>query len=258
MPAYFVANQNYKLGKFTDAINGYYEALKDNPSLIQKEPLVRFKIGYGFYKTGDFKKSLDIFENSRQSLEVIEDYLSYFKFLSELRIADTSAMTSDIKEIRMRFPESPVIPLLDSIQANNFSKKAMSDSAIYYLKRMLKSNYFDDDQIYLELMQFYQGLEDTLQFRNTTFLFLKKYPFHDKSETLYKNLLASYNEKINLTPAKRLFDYLFKTNQFLAAADLLERQTPSQKKRRNGNIISGYLRSYYTGAASIKKFSIGV
>ena len=112
LPAYFVANQNYKLGKFTEAITGYYEALKDNPNLIQKEPLVRFKIGYGFYKTGEFQKSLDIFENSRQSLAIIEDYLSYFQFLSALQLGDTSDLKSNIKEIRTRFPESPVIPLL--------------------------------------------------------------------------------------------------------------------------------------------------
>ena len=86
LPVYFIANQNYKSGNFTDAITGYYQALRDNPSLIQKEPLIRFKIGYGYFKTGDFQKSHDIFQKSQESLEVIQDYLEYFQLLSAIEL----------------------------------------------------------------------------------------------------------------------------------------------------------------------------
>ena len=48
LPAYFLANQYYKAGDFQEALVGFFDALKHNPNLIRKEPLVRFKIGYGF------------------------------------------------------------------------------------------------------------------------------------------------------------------------------------------------------------------
>ncbi len=224
LPAYFVANQHYKAGKFQDAIDSYFRALKDNPGLLYKEPLVRFKIGYGFYQTRDYQKSLDIFQTGTKSLDIIVDYLYYFQIISQLNVGDTSSAIQSQQRLRLEFPDSPTIPLLDSLQAVNSLQNNLPDSARKYLNAMSKSGYFDRDKIDLQLISVLASLKDTSDYRRTAYRFLKKYPFHDQAEDIFRQLTGTYQQKIPFRELKMLFKYLFATKQFLAAAGLLENQ----------------------------------
>jgi len=224
LPAYFLANQYYQSGNFPAALEGFFNALRHNPNLIHKEPLVRFKIGYGFYRTGEYQKSVDVFENSRAPLDIIEDYLLYFQTLSYLKLGDTTQALLKAKNLRSSHPESPLIPLVDSIQAAQALHLSLPDSAIRYLNAMMRSGHFDKDRIYLDLIDLHQAQNDTVQFRQLIYDFLRKYPFHDRSESLFTRLSQTYSGKIPLSDAEKQFSYLYETKQFLSAQALYQQQ----------------------------------
>jgi soluble lytic murein transglycosylase-like protein len=226
LPAYFVANQNYRTGNFNEAVKGFFAALKDNPGLIQKEPLIRFKIGYGFYQTGEFRKSLEVLESGKKYLETVKDYLVYFQALSHLHLGDTLTALQEFDKIRYDFKRSPLIPLLDSLQVEIAISRNQPDSVLYYLTEMLQSNYFDRDDIYLRMIQMWDLKHDSTEFRNHAFVFLNKFPFHHRSENIYKQLLKTYPQRIPLRDFRKLIDYLFTTKQFLTAEKLMKIQQP--------------------------------
>ncbi len=226
LPVYFIANQNYHAGNFHEAVQGFFAALKDNPGLIQKEPLIRFKIGYGFYQTGEFSKSLEVLESGRKYLEPVEDYLIYFQALSHLRLGDTLKAISNLGNLRRDFPESPLLPLLDSLQAHLADARNQPDSVLFYLTKMLQSSYFDRDGIYLRMIKMWELKGDTSEFRNHAFVFLNKFPFHHRSEAIYRQLLETYPQRIPMREYRKLIEYLFTTKQFLTAEKLMKNQQP--------------------------------
>ena len=223
---FYATNQLYKTGQYQAALDSFYRLLKLQPGLLQKEPLLRFKIGYSYFKLGNFNESLKVFESSSKDLEIIQDYLLYFQAVSHLQLKDTLSFTSKIKAIRREYPGSPLIPLVDSINARFAMHQQLADSAIYYLNAISKSGYFDRDDIYLDLLDMQRLKKDTVEYRRLTFLFLDKYPFHDRSESIYQELLITYFQKIPIRDLKKLLEYLFETSQFLAAGQLLELQSP--------------------------------
>lgn len=224
VPAYFLANQDYQSGKFQEALTGFFDALKENPSLIQKEPLVRFKIGYSFYQTGEYRKSLEVLESGQRSLNEIEDYLLYFQILSHFKMGDTLSGYHKIRELREEFRYSPMIFLVDSIQASIFLKYQQADSALKYLKATLTSGRFEKTEIYLNIIEVLEQLNDVDEFRKYSYTFLKRYPFHNEAERVYTELMKSYKGKIVLSDLKKLFDYLFTTRQYLSSKKLVEEQ----------------------------------
>ncbi len=224
LPAYFLANQYYQAGNYQESLQGFFNALRHNPNLIHKEPLVRFKIGYGFYQTGEYQKSLDVFENSRKSLGIIEDYLLFYESLCYLKLEDTARAMLISKNLRNQYPESPLIPLIDSLQASLAMHFQQPDSAVRYLISMMRSNHFDKDRIYLDLIEIHYRQQDTLSYRQFIYDFLKKYPFHDRSESLFTLLSQTYQGKIPLTDVEKQFSYLFETKQFLSAQALYRQQ----------------------------------
>lgn len=225
LPAYFVANQAYRSGKFTEALDGFLKALKDNPGIIQKEPLVRFKIAYGFYQTGDYQKTIDVLEKGRRPLHFIEDYLLYFQAISYLQLKDTLSSFIKIRNLQSEFDNSPIIPFVDSLQAKIYIEQNKPDSALKYLKIILNSNYFDHSRIYLDLIKVYQLIGDIPEIRNYSLLFLGKYPFHDDADLIFQGVLKTYEGKIEYGVFKRFIKYVFTTKQFLAAEKLVSSQT---------------------------------
>lgn len=235
IPAYFVANQAYQSGKFQDAIRGFYDALKENPGLIQKDPLVRFKIGYSFYQTGDYKKCMDVMEAGRKSLNEIEDYLLYFQILAHFRMGDTLVAYQKIHALRHQFDRSPLLSLVDSIQAGIYLKYQLPDSAQKYLKRMLNAGGFEQTEILLNLIHSYRDHDQKSEFQQEAHNFLRKYPFHNEAEQVFEDLLKSYPEKIKQPDFDNFINYLFTTSQFLTAQKLIDDQsnyaeTPEEKE----------------------------
>lgn len=224
LPAYYTANQAYQTGKFQEALEGFLVALKENPSLLQKEPLIRFKIGYGFFRMGEFRKTIDVFEKSRQSLEMIEDYLVYFQILSYFNMGDTLTSLEKIGFLCKYFDESPLIPLTDSLRAVVALKQNKPDSALKYLKLMLKSGQFEKTEIYLKIINLLLEKGDIKEFRKYGFILLRNYPFHNRSEWVYGELLKTYEGKINDIDFKKLLKFLFTTRQYLTSEDQVVRQ----------------------------------
>ncbi len=225
VPDFYQLNQLYQSGQYQKALDSFYQLLKIQPGLLQKEPVLRFKIGYAHFQLGNSLQAVEIFQNSLPHLKIIEDYLLYFQALCYLKLEDTLTYSLKSKSIRDQFPGSSLIPLLDSIQARLAIDKQQSDSAIQYLNAMLKSNYFDRDEIYLDLLSMYHLKADTGEYHRLAFQFLAAYPFHDRSEIIYKQLLSTYPGKIPLGDLKKLLAYLFETKQLLTAEKLLQQQS---------------------------------
>jgi soluble lytic murein transglycosylase-like protein len=120
---------------------------------------------------------------------------------------------------------SPLMPLIDSLQAEIFWHKSQHDSALKYIHAMMRSDYFDRSRSYLDLIDIYQKKGDIPAFRNYAYIFLTRYPFHDTAESVYDNLLSTYEGKIEITEIRALFKYLFTTKQFLASEKLLKLQS---------------------------------
>ena len=156
IPAYFLANEAYRTGDFKLALERFYDSLKENPGLIRKDPLVRFKIGHSFYKTENFDNAIAVFEKGRSELKRIEDYLYYFELLSYLNMGDTLNAYIHMKTLYRDFRDSPLIPLVDSIKAHVALKKEMPDTALKYLRRTLEKGRFEKTQIYLNMLKVFQ------------------------------------------------------------------------------------------------------
>ncbi|MBN2366020.1 MAG: hypothetical protein EH225_08495 [Calditrichaeota bacterium] len=249
LPVYFIANQNYNSGNYPEAVKGFLQALKENPGLLQKEPLIRFKIGYAFYQSGEFEKTIDVLETGRKYLGTIDDYIAYFQILSFMKLQDTVKAVSKMNEFRMIFYDSPLIPLLDSISSELTFKQNQPDTALHYLTRMLGSGYFNRDGIYLRMMDLYLQKDDSSRFRKYAYLFLNQFPFHDRAESVYSRLLGTYTDKIPLQQFQKLSSYLISTDQFLALEKLWKNQQSLAE--------TGYEREYYTWFESLLLYEQG-
>lgn len=139
-------------------------------------------------------------------------------------MGDTTQAMLLAGNLRNQFPDSPLIPLLDSLQAALALQYQQPDSALLYLNAMLQSGYFDRDRIYLDLINIYRQQDDTLQYRQLIYKFLRKYPFHDRFESLFTLLIHTYKGKISIREIEKLFSYLLKTKQFLSAKELYGQQ----------------------------------
>lgn len=226
VPDFYLLNQLYRSGQYQTALDNYYSLLKNQPGLLQREPVLRFKIGYIHFRLGNYDQALKVFESSPSDLEIIEDYLLYFRAISHLYLKDTLSFDSTTKILRWRYPNSPLIPLVDSINAHFAVSQQQPDTAIHYLQATLKSGYFDRDGIYLDLLKMYLLKRDTVEYRKLAFQFLNTYPFHDQSLSIYQELRKTYQQKIPIEDLKKLLNYLLRTSKFLIAELLLEQQQP--------------------------------
>lgn len=230
IPDFNMINQLYQSGRYQAVIDSFYQVLKKQPGLLQKEPVLRFKIGYSYFQLGNYNQALKVFENSLPDLKIIEDYVLYFQAFSYLHLKDTLLFESFTKTLRWQYPTSPLIPLVDSINAGIAVIKQQSDTAIHYLQASLKSGYFDRDGIYLDLLKMYLLKRDTIEYRKLAFQFLNTYPFHDQSLSVYQELRYTYDQKIPIEDLKKLLNYLFRTSKILTAELLLEQQQPFAKE----------------------------
>jgi len=231
LPAYSAGLEAYRSGRYDKALDYFSQAITQSPNLVRQDPLLRFRIGYAFFKNKNFFESQIAMETSRKTLKVIEDYPIYFQILSFLKVGDTTRAMVYEKDLRNRFPESPLLMLLDSVQVEIALNQNKPDTALKYLLKMVDYNRFDQANIYLRLIKLFTTLKKIKEFKRYSYKFLQKYPFHNTAERVYLNLKSSYPGRIPQSDLKKLIDYLFTTNQFLAVKNLIDSQRRFAKNR---------------------------
>ena len=224
LPIYHIANAAYREGKFEQALRGFARALSKNPDLPRVDPLLNFKMGYALFKTGDWDAALQKLIQSEKELDLLQDYLLYFQAVSLLRKGDTLSAGKKLHRLLTKFRQSPLLPLVDSLQVEVFSAAGQPDSTLKYELRMLHSGRFEKTEIYLNIIRLEKNRADTAAFRKYAFRFLKNYPFHNRADGLFKELRATYRAKIPTGEFKKLLGFLFQTKQFLASEDLVANQ----------------------------------
>lgn len=224
LPAYYTANINYKNGNFEEALNGFYQALNQNPAVLNKDVLLPFKIGYALYRTGKWNLAIQVLEHNRTELKQVEDYLLYYRLVSYLQLGDTTRAGRLMETLRREYPESPWNDFTDSLQARIAFQRGQTDSALKYMKRMLRSGKFEKTDIYLKMIRILKNTGDVDGFHRSSYRFLSSYPFHNRSKSVFEDVKKSYNGKIPNTEFRALIDYLFTTRQFLTAEDLVSEQ----------------------------------
>ncbi|GAB4378931.1 MAG: tetratricopeptide repeat protein [Calditrichia bacterium] len=225
MTIYHKANAAYREGRFPEALESFKRVLHLNPHFYRQDPLLNFKIGFCYFRLGEWEKSLSQFELSREELGILEDYSLYFQILSVLGRGDLQQGLERIENFRQEFNESPLIFLIDSLKADIYQKLEMPDSALFYNLRMVENGRFERSERYPNIIRFYKELGDTASFRNFGFRFLRSFPFHSEAEEIYLDLLKSYPQRIPIPELEDFFQYLFTTDQYLAAEELVVSQS---------------------------------
>ncbi len=235
-PLFHQANEAYLNGKFQSALDGFYQVIKQDPQTLRQNPLLTFKLGYSLYRTGRFNSSFEVFNHSNKVKE-IADYYAYFQILNQLELRDTSSANHRMDGFRQDYPESALLTLLDSLQATIAIKQNLPDSALKYYKRMLNAGRFEKTEIYLTILRILNSQKDIAAYRKYAHRFLRIYPFHNRADYIYEQLLDSYEEKIGNSNFKKLIRYLFTKKQFLTAEKLIA----YQKKFITGATNKDYL-----------------
>ncbi len=225
LPVYYTANVAYNSGKYQEALREFNEAVKADPGLIRQDPLLNFKIGYSLYRSQDWARVIPVMESGRKPLRVIEDYLVYFQVLASLQLGDTAAATNKIHFLEDKYQDSPLNDLTDSLRCGIFLKRNQADSALFYLKRMLRSGKFEKTEIYLNIIRLLKQQGDLDEFRKYSLIFIRTYPFHNRSGDVYKDVLSLYDGQIPDDVFESIMDYLFTTSQFLSAENLVSGQS---------------------------------
>lgn len=220
-------NEFYKNGDYKSALESFHKALDEMSVLGQRYPWIYFKIGFCQYKIEDFQNAILTFKNNSSALQIVNDYVQYFLNRSKLSLGDTLSALNGFKDFLEQQPDSPLIPLIDSLYAEiNFQQKNYKLAAVYYQKQ-LKYSYFDKGDIYWKLIEIKnltgikRGIEDL------AFKLIENYSFHPKSEAAYIELMKILGSKIPESKFKRLFKYVEETQQFEKADRLIRFQVNS-------------------------------
>ncbi len=228
---YYLGDAEYRAGHYSTALDHFRQALQKQPALLHRDPLLKFKLGVALLKTEHLDSAIATLRQAERALPVMGDYAAYFRALACWQKGDTSAAMDLTEHIREKYPNSPLLPQLDSLYARIFLARQNPDSARKYLLRMAKQRRFDRSLIYLHLMQIARLPDDSSFFRKYAYLFLKRYPLHHDADAVYRKLRKTYSGKIPFQEFKTLVRYLFTSKQFLTARKLIrEQQTFARTK----------------------------
>jgi soluble lytic murein transglycosylase len=224
---YEKGNEFYKNGNFQSALESFNSAISEGEIFSQRYPWIQFKIGFCQFKTSQYLEAIRTFEENYSKLSTVKDYISYFALVSKLALKDTLATISHLNNFISSFPDSPLMPLVDSLAAHLYFAREDYNSAVYFYKRQLKHPYFDRGEIYGRLIQISRELGQVGALEDDAFKILKKYPYHPQADFAYQEILKVLGSKISERDFEKLYDYLIKTNQFDKAERLIRFQERS-------------------------------
>jgi len=245
---YEKGNEYYKNGNFQSALLSFNSAISEGEIYSQRYPWIQFKIGICQFKTSQYLEAIRTFEENYSNLITINDYVSFFALLSKLALKDTLATISHLNNFISSFPDSPLMPLIDSLAAHLYFARSEYNSAAYFYKRQLKYPYFDRGEIYGRLIKISGELGNIETLTGDAFLILRKYPYHPQAELAYQEILKVLGSKISESDFEKIYDYLVKTKQFNNAERLLrfqERSSGETERTRWCKIEIKYERKQY-------------
>ena len=220
-------NEFYKKGDYKSALEAFHKALDEMSVLGQRYPWIYFKIGFCQYKMQDYQNAIQTFKDNSAALNIVNDYVDYFLNRSKLSLGDTLNALNGFKGFLREHPDSPLIPLIDSLYAEiNFQQKNYKLAADYY-QRQLKYSYFDKGDLYWKLIEIknINGIKEGIE--DLAFKLIEKYLFHPKTQSAYIELMKILGSKIPESKFKRLFKYVEETQQFEKADRLIRFQVNS-------------------------------
>ena len=125
-------NEFYKKGDYKSALEAFHKALDEMSVLGQRYPWIYFKIGFCQYKMQDYQNAIQTFKDNSAALNIVNDYVDYFLNRSKLSLGDTLNALNGFKGFLREHPDSPLIPLIDSLYAEiNFQQKNYKLAADY-------------------------------------------------------------------------------------------------------------------------------
>jgi soluble lytic murein transglycosylase len=223
--AYFQAIEYYEEGQYRQALPFFRQALKDDRSFPVHYPQVYMKMAYCLFKIGRYDQAVTAFESDSARLKLLEDYNDFFITKSILAKGDTAGAIARLNQFKVQYPRSPLTIPADSILANLYFAKKSWSKALAFQRQLLKYRGFDRGEIYGRIIQIALETRDRKLLKDNAFELIRKYPFHPRSKTAYRELDRLYTKY--LYPQSKLisvFDYLTDTKQFNEVKRVFERQ----------------------------------
>lgn len=228
VPSYYErGNELYRKGDYHSALELFYQAITEREVHSQRYPWLQFKIGFCEYRIREYQKAIRTFSLNAADLQLVNDYVEYFVIRSQLALQDTAAALQSLRSFANRHPQSPLIPLIDSLGAEINYRLRNFDVAAAHYQRLLKYSYFDKGDIYGRLIEIEKIRNNGNRMEELAFQLIADHPYHPQSQAAYDELLKILGSRIPEAKFKKLYDYLAGTRQFEKAERLLRFQINS-------------------------------
>ncbi len=219
------ANFWYSQKNFPKALDFFQQALAIDSLFVLRLPNTAEKVAHCYYRVGDYRQAFQRFQQSGTGRESqLGDYRRFFAGKAVLAMGDTVRALALLENFSNRFPESPLIPLVDSLRAElYFQQKQWQQARNLYLQ-LLSYRLFDAGDIYARLMTITDQLHQARSWRKYVLILLKHYPFHPAAQVAYLEFLRRQGKSLSGTQLRTLFNYLVHTRQYDLAARLLKKE----------------------------------
>ncbi len=231
-PQTYRADQMYEEGEYAKAIRLYEAALARHPVFTRRFPQLQFKMAFCQYQLKRYPEALATFGKLENSLPLLADYTRFFAIKSQLAIGDSSRGILQLQAFKHRFPDSPVLPLVDSLEYAIYFHRSRWDSAASALRRMISSGLFDRSELYFRLFEMVVKNGTEKKIRSLGFKILRLFPTLSQSREVFQTLQDRFGGKLPISGFRTMFAYLAQSGRFSAAGKLLtkfvEKNGPSE------------------------------
>jgi len=128
------ADSLYALSQYDEAVGKYWLAFESD-EILRRDAELNFKVGYCYYKTGEYKKAKKNFENNKYLNGFLPEYTEYFSFCSTIKDDSLNSQVDNLgNNYLIKFPDfflsDSVLFLIAEKKFNNGSYRTAYN---YYL-----------------------------------------------------------------------------------------------------------------------------
>ncbi|RMG66146.1 MAG: hypothetical protein D6715_07520 [Calditrichaeota bacterium] len=219
------ANFWYSQNEYHKALDFFQQALAADSLFVLRLPNTLEKLAHCYFQVGAYQQAFQRFRSPKfNGPDVLADYRYFYAARAVLAMGDTTRALDILENFSNRFPESPLIPLADSLRAElYFQQKRWPQAKALYV-HLLSYRQFDAGDIYAHLISLADRLNESRSWRKYVLILLKNYPFHPAARSAYLEFLRRQGKSLTAAQIKALFVYLTRTGQVELAASLLRDQ----------------------------------
>jgi len=221
LPESYRADQLFQEGEYAEAMRLYEAALARHPVFTGRFPQLQFKMAFCQYQIKRFPEARAAFSKLKNSLPLLADYAQFFAIKAELAMGDSTTGIRQLSRFKRRFPDSPVLPFVDSLEYGIYFHHSRWDSAASALRRMIASGLFDRSELFYRLFKMEVKSKADQKIRSLGFKILRLYPTLSQSQEVFRTLQKKIGDDLSASGFRKMFTFLEQSGRFSAAGKFL-------------------------------------